>query len=163
VEELLVPDHAGEGLALDAARIRAVELGLQLGVERICLGASLLQYLVELGKRLGEHAPGQAQTEARAALPGNLDLVENARLGAVTRRIDGVLAPTDHILVERVLEMARDLAHPEQPPHVGVVVAEQQGRFAVGIESIAAEQLALDPDGRAVAGVQVGAVGIDPP
>ena len=42
---------------------------LQLGVERVGLGASLLQHLVEVGKGLGERAPGQAQTKARAALP----------------------------------------------------------------------------------------------
>ena len=163
MEELLAPDHAGEGLALDAPGVRIVEPGLQLGVELVGLGAALLQHLVEVRKRVGKHAAGQAQAETCAAPTRDLGPIVNPGLGAVMRRIHGVLPAGDQILVERVLEMALHPLDPEQPPDIRVVVAEQQRRLAVGVESVAAEQLALDRDGRAVVGVQIGAVRVGAP
>ena len=57
VEELLAPDHAGERLALDAARVGILEPGLQGGIERIGLGLALLDDRVEVLERLVDAVP----------------------------------------------------------------------------------------------------------
>ena len=63
-----------------------------------------------------------------AALGRDLELVVRGRLGAVMRRVHGVPPAGDQILVERVLEVALGALDAEQPPGVGVVVAEQERR-----------------------------------
>src|SRR5215470_11471430 len=60
------------------------------------------------------------------------ELVPVGALGAGTLRVDGVRAG-DHVVVDAVLRVWRDRRPPEQPGHVGLVLAEQHvGHAAVG-------------------------------
>jgi hypothetical protein len=55
VEELLGPQDAGEGLALDAAQVLIPHLALQPGIEPVRLRLALAEDLIEVGegRRLG--------------------------------------------------------------------------------------------------------------
>src|SRR5262249_31666271 len=50
VKELRGPNHAGERLALHATCVRIGELGLQVGIEFVGLGATKREHLVEIGE-----------------------------------------------------------------------------------------------------------------
>src|SRR5438309_1090451 len=51
--ELLVPDHAGECLALHEARVGVVDFGLQLGIEFVGFADASVENGVEVDERFG--------------------------------------------------------------------------------------------------------------
>ena len=61
VKELRGPNHAGERLALHATCVGIGELGLQVGIEFVGLGATKREHLVEIGEWRVEHALDEAK------------------------------------------------------------------------------------------------------
>ena len=68
----------------------------------------------------------------------NLEAIVRSRLGAALIRADGGCETVDHVLVERVLEVAARLLQSEQPAAIGLVLGEQPGRIAVAIQPVRA-------------------------
>src|SRR6202034_4714881 len=84
---LLAPDHAGEGLPLDQARVRVLNAVLQLRVELVGLSDARGKDLVEVGERLGHMRPAQPQPQLCAAASRHIESVPSGRLGALRARI----------------------------------------------------------------------------
>ena len=69
VEELLAPDHAGQGLALDGAGILAGDVLLQLGIELVRLGTAPTHHLVEVGETRRRRGPRHSGAGAGGPRP----------------------------------------------------------------------------------------------
>ena len=153
VEELLAPDHAGERLALHGARVRIVEIGLDLGVEGVRLGEALRDDLVEI-RESGLFGSGrETKPHAHSAAGRDLEAIEGGRLGAGALRVHGARVAVDDVVVEAVLEVALGMRAVE-PRRVGVVVGEQQRRLAVAEQTVVAEDLAAHADRGVVRGIE---------
>ena len=126
VVELLAPDHPGERLPGDQARV-VVDGGRDhLAVELVGLHATLREHLVEaraergVGRGRPEADPdhlGLPRRDRQAVPPGDL----RADAVRVHRR-----RACDHMVVDPVLGVRRGVRRAVEPRQVGVVVAEQQ-------------------------------------
>jgi hypothetical protein len=141
--ELLVPDHAGQGLALNGAGIGVVQVRLQFGVELVGLPPPPLQDLPEVLKRFRLQGVRQTEAEPGRAACGDRERVVERRPGAGPGGVDGVAPAVNDGIVEGVLEMARGAVAAEQPGRIRLVVAEQQGRSAVAVNPVTAQLLVV--------------------
>ena len=144
--ELLVPDHAGEGLALHDARVGRGHVVLQPGIEIIRLAVAQLQDILEVHEGCREFAAAQAQPHLERAAGGNALAMPQPGLGAAQCRIDAVRPGLDDVFVEAVLEVAGGAEVP-QPLPIGLVLGEQALRAALDIQPAHAEGGGLDGDG----------------
>ena len=134
VKELLAPDHSGKRLALDEARIGAVDALLQMRVEVIRLAQPAVKNPLEVRERLGQRAFRQAQPDVRACAPGDLQQIPHCGPGALPGRIDRCGPFPDHTIMKGIFPVAAARGVIPQPLGVGFVVAEQKlARIAVGV------------------------------
>jgi hypothetical protein len=105
VVELLAPQHAGEGLALNPPHILIGDVLLQGGVECVRLGDALGEDLVEAdeGVRMLTGS-AQPQSNGDAAAGRNRAQIESGRLGAVADGAQGIGTAVHEILVKGILE-----------------------------------------------------------
>ena len=84
-------------------------------------------------------ATGQTKSNLRGFAGGHRQLVKRAGFGAIGIRADRGLVAVNNEFVKGVLEMADRLALAEKPADIGFVVAKQNLRRAVAIQSVIAQ------------------------
>ena len=153
VIELLVPDQAGPGLALDAAGVGIVQAVLEVAVELVGFVAAFDEWRNRNRQTAG--LSGWSVRRVRMvdrAAGGNGECEMSGGLGAGVLRIDGGVIVLDQIFVEAVFEIAGGVGHAEETADVGIVIAEEQfGGDVVGgfidVPVVAAELVVFDGDG----------------
>src|SRR5262249_20267993 len=107
VIELLAPEHAGEGLALDAPHVLVRDAFLHHGVEGIGLGNALFENVVEAAEGLRARLTrAQPHADGGRAAGRNGAHIKRARFGAFACGVDRLVAAVNHMLVERVLKIS---------------------------------------------------------
>jgi hypothetical protein len=144
IVELLVPQHPGEGLALDAAHVLVVDAFLSGGVEQVGLGDALAEDVIKIDECARALIAGaQPDPDRYAAAGRHRPQVKPGRLGAVAAGAHRLGAAVDDVVVERILEVAGRWATPEQSREIGLVVAEQQPIGCFEFDAVGAELLVL--------------------
>src|SRR5437764_15183432 len=114
IVELFVPQHAGEGLPLDAAHVLVGNVLLHRGVEGVRLSLALRHDVIEADEGIHARlARAQPQADGDAAAGRDRAHIESRRFGAFARQVDRLVAAVDDVLVEGVLAVAMRAAHPE--------------------------------------------------
>src|SRR5262249_51254609 len=138
--ELLVPEHSGQRLTLNTPALLVGDACMHLGVEAIGLLLPRCDHRVEVGER---RRAGAASLEAGAdhgtASGGDVEGVQPGHLGSGPRGVYCVCLPVDDILVEGVFEEAGRVSLAEQPPNVGLVVAEDDLTRPLELNVVAAQ------------------------
>ena len=140
IVELLVPQHPGKGLALDAPHVLVGDPILPGGVEEIGLAKASAEDVVKVGEgRPALFARAQPDPDCHTAAFRNRPQVEPRGLGAVAAGIHRVHAAVNDIVVERVLEVTRPDVRAEQPREIGLVVTEQQAVSCFEFDAVGPE------------------------
>src|SRR5438046_1688023 len=135
VEVLLAPDHPGEGLALNEARIGVRNVPLQMCVELVGFPEPACENPVEVLEGCAAELATQTQSDLDTAGGGHLPGVPRCGLGAALRRIHNRGVPKNDTIVKAVLEEAGSTGLIPESVVVRLVVAEQQFRgAAVGVQ-----------------------------
>ena len=125
MEELLAPDHSGEGLTLDRTGVGVRQIALQLAVELFGLASrwtSLVESLEPGGRlRKAESGPDHVGFRARHG-----HMVPRAGLGPGAGRVHDCLASRRRSLVEPVLEVPARCLDSVEAGDVGLVLGEEQ-------------------------------------
>ena len=159
MEELLRPQHPGEGLAQHTSLVLGRRRRREPGVEAVRLGAPHGHDVVE---RVLLPVGGRAELEAHLGGLAGLDResIASGRLGARPLGIDGVRAAHD-VVVDAVLrEVCSGQA--EQTLCVRLVLAEEQLGIARELQQVATQLVVLRDDG-ACLGRQRGLASIGAP
>ena len=148
----LAPDHAGERLALHEPCVGIGDPLLQLSVKLVGLAAALHQKWRRSPRRavivaLRSVVRGQSQPYDRRRAGCDIHFIKRADFRAGLSGIHRVVLALHQVFVKGVLEIAARLFHAEQPARIGVVVAEQQGRWGIEIKPEIAQIRVLDFDG----------------
>src|SRR6186997_2477316 len=107
IVELLVPQHAGKGLALDTPHVLVADIFLSRSVEEFRFGNAPAEDVVEVDE--GAHAliAGAQPDSNRDAAPGrHRAQIEAGDLGAVPAGIYRLGAAVDDVVMKCILEMA---------------------------------------------------------
>ncbi len=96
----------------------------------------------------------QPEVQRPAGSGGELELIPGARFGAGCVRPDGVLALSNNVIVERILEMSAGIGLMVEALDVGVVVGKQQFGVAVEFEGIEPQRRLGDSDAIRVLSMQ---------
>src|SRR5467141_2650660 len=127
VVELLAPQHAGEGLALDAPHVLVGNAFLQDSVEGIRLGKALRENALKVAEGgRARLARAQPHADGGAAASRNGAQVNSAYLSAFARGVYRFAAAVNYVVVEGVLKKSLHAGNTEQSCEVGLVIAEQQ-------------------------------------
>ena len=134
-EELLAPQHAGDGLAHHVGGILTDRWRRDRLVELVGLTKPVVEQRVEsLAKGLallGRRVAGQPQAND-GALPGaDCDLVVRRDLGALLAGIHRLQPALHHAVVDAVLDVGALVFGAEQPRVVGFVLGEEQRHLAL--------------------------------
>ncbi len=111
MEELLAPDHAGQGLAQNAL-ILGRGFGQQFAIEQIRFGLAAGEYRRIVGEGLLQRCGAQYQFHLRLLAAGHGQPVPGGELGAFQTGIDRVLFAVHHAPVEAVLDPRRGVGQP---------------------------------------------------
>src|SRR5277367_230858 len=124
---LLAPQHAGEGLTLNAPHLFVKNTFLQGGIERIGFGNASGKHGVELGEVARPWLiRGDPHADRRAAAGRDLPHVKSRDLSTFTRGVDRSIPLMNHVVVEGILEIARRTLAAVQPREIGLVITKQQ-------------------------------------
>ena len=150
VVALLGPQHPGQRLAHDRLGIVGHRRRRDGLVELVRLGPPPRDQLIGVGERRHERLRALAsEPHQHRGLPaGRHDQPDVRRhLGPLAVGIHGVRA-VQEVVADAVLGEARRGLGAEYPRRVRFVLAEQQGRFRLGVEVENAELVVLGPDDR---------------
>ena len=134
-EELLAPEHAGQGLTHHVGRVgthrwrrdRLVEL---VGFTQP-VGKDLVERLAERLALLVQETAGEPQANHRGLTGADIDVVVRRDLGALLLGVHRVLMALHHAVVDAVLDVGALVLLPgKQPLVVGFVLGEEQRRVA---------------------------------
>src|SRR6516225_11495237 len=96
IVELLVPQHPGKGLPLDAPHVLVGNVLLQGGVEGVCLSLALRHDVVEADEGIHARlARAQPDTDGGAAAGWDCAQIKPGRSSAFARGVDGLAAAVD--------------------------------------------------------------------
>ena len=152
---LLVPDHAGEGLALNGALVARGHVLLQIGIVGVRLAAPQAKTRVEPGERCCLIAAAQPQAHLHVAAGGDGALVPHAGLRADLARIDAIFLGVDDVFVKPILVVAGAAEIPE-PARVRFVLGEHHLRITLEIQPGHVKLRRLDADRGIADGTQRG-------
>ena len=140
VVELLRPEHAGEGLPVDAAFVLAERRRRNPIVELVGIGEAVLADLLEgLAERLALGPGGEPQPHDFAPAGRHVDDVVGRGLRAGLRGVHGATIPANHVAVEGVLDVRRRVRLPPESLRVALVLREEQLGAAAARERVVAE------------------------
>ena len=172
---LLAPDQPGARLPEDPHALRVDVVGSDGGVELVSLVVPARHDLVERRPRplapgrggRGRVGPPQPQPQLRRPAAGDRQVVPPRRLRPPPGGVDGA-GTGDDVVVDPVLGERRDRVRAEQPPGVGLVVAEQRDGLGpaggrCGLQAVPAEAGMVDDHGVAVEGQARDVVAPRPP
>ena len=134
-EELLAPEHAGQGLTHHAGRVFTHGRRRDRLVERISVTKPVSEDLIErLAKglaRLVRKSAGEPQANHFRLAGGERDLVVRRDLGALLVRIHRIVAAVHHTVVDAVFDVtALVCGAGKQPLVIRFVLGEEQRHFA---------------------------------
>ena len=134
-EELLAPEHAGDGLAHHVGRVFTHRWRRDRLVELIGFTKPVIEEFVEIlaeGLALPvQGAAGEPQANHRGLAGADIDLVVRRDLGALLAGIHRLLPALHHVVVDAVLDIGALVLLPvEQPLVVGFVLGEEQRHIA---------------------------------
>jgi hypothetical protein len=122
---LFRPNHSGERLALDVARVGIGVVRLQGLIKFISLAQARGKGSVEIGEWLRAHGFAEAQAHIRRPARRNRQLVERAGFRAGAVGIHCGLISMNDVFVEAVLEKALCVRLTVKSARIRFVVAEQ--------------------------------------
>ncbi len=133
--DLLRPEQAREGLALDEPLLGAGPRGVDEGVELVRLRSAFGEHALHVAKRRLQPVGGEAQAEGRRAPRGDEVAVVGGGFGPDLFRVHRVLA-VDDVAVEGILDIRPSAARARSPHprRVGLVVGEEQPPPGVEVE-----------------------------
>src|SRR5215472_513372 len=130
VEELLGPEHAGQGLALHQPLVIAESGRLNGGIESISLSNSRGKKLVERVE--SPHsipiAGQKTQTHRHCGTWGNTELVMHSCFGAGSLRVDGTSYTIHNSIGDTILDEGRRIGRVVETLEIRLIVGEEQGR-----------------------------------
>src|ERR1700733_4406807 len=122
---LLAPQHAGEGLTLNAPHVFVGDTFLQGGVEGIRLGNATSEHgveVIEVGRPF--LIGGEPDANRGTAMAWGLPSVKSGNLGAFSGRVDRFSPLVNDIFVEGVLEIACPSIAAVEARNIGLVIAK---------------------------------------
>ena len=158
--DLLRPQHAGEGLALDQLLVVRSGGGLDGRVELVRLPLPLVHDGVDVGQRGQRALGGQAKAQGHRRARGHHAAEDGTGLGPDLLRADAVL-PEDQGAVERVLDLGPAAPRPGavDPGRVRLVVGEQEPGVLLDVEVPGAETILEGQAGEGLGRMVVGDAG----
>ena len=145
---LFRPEHAGEALAHDRARVGGEVRGDDGGIEVVGLAHPLREDLVEAGTEGslaggGQVAVAEAQAHAGALARTQAQGVVGSGLGAGLGRVHALAAGVHHAFVDAVLDVWVLIPSAVEALEVGLVFGEQQRGRAFTVEPAPPVELLL--------------------
>src|SRR6478736_3591327 len=120
---LLRPQHAGEGLALNAPRVFVADVGLEFRVELVGLTLACGEQRVIVGERLGKLGLRESQVKFGARTGSDGQQIMRCRFGPRATGRDRLLLPVHDVIVKCSLGMRRALGA-ENAREIALVLAE---------------------------------------
>src|SRR6202011_3865907 len=121
---LFAPDHAGEGLSLDASFLRICHVALQIGVEFVCLFTAGTEDLIEIAEWRSFESVRPPQPQLYFSSGGHGQWEMSGALCPTLRAVHRRRVAVDQIFVEGILEILRRVLNAVKASCIRLVVRE---------------------------------------